>query len=685
MSSGLPVQLIFPMAGRGLHGGYKFRPFVRVGEETMIEAALRPFRGWRDVIRMTYFVCLQEQEDEFWVSKRLAAVFPDWPFEVILLEKATSGPAETVRAAIEKRCLTGPGIICDSDHSVDVTPQLQRLTHDAPDCLVPVWDLRGEDLKAWSVAAVDDSGRVIDVAEKKVPACSGRFFGVIGCYYFRELRELTRSNGSYLSQSIRRLLDDRRRVEAVSVETAEFFGDRTRLNAINEKRRSYCGTIFCDLDGTLVEHEDQPSYTHSLKVLPGTREKLAEWQQQGYHIALMTARPVAEEELLRQSLAAADVRYHRLIMGLPSGPRFLINDRRPSAMLTPQVGAFEVARNEGIHAVALPASRFHVCRRFQGGSYAETLLVEDDEKMFVRKRASKREHLSLGYSKLKSQFRSLERFAQLAPSIVPALYGEHESTFEYYYEMEYLSGHQLLSHYSGTDRQTGLELLLNTLQEKIYSTVRRNGIDPGDWLLHHFSQKVFPKLDLIRAHPRLSEIFAGADVRLNGVEYPSLDSLLQRALEPAMAKELGPKVLSPVHGDLTFENVLYDRGDIKLIDMDGAEPLDALELDLGKLFQSVLCHYEDWAHSTAQLSHREPDGNVHLLTKNGSGRETVQRITQCWASVLGLSEDQTYRKGLFFLGLHLIRMAPFRLKVSDDQATFALANALIYLNAAIRA
>jgi hypothetical protein len=36
-------------------------------------------------------------------------------------------------------------------------------------------------------------------------------------------------------------------------------------------------------------------------------------------------------------------------------------------------------------------------------------------------------------------------------------------------------------------------------------------------------------------------------------------------------------------------------------------------------------------------------------------------------------------KGWFYMGLHLLRMVPFRLKVSEEQALYALANGIRWI------
>ena len=109
-------------------------------------------------------------------------------------------------------------------------------------------------------------------------------------------------------------------------------------------------TIFCDIDGTLVEHAKpciaaKPGF--KMQLLPGTINKLLEWDKKGYRIILTTGR---KESLRRQTvkqLEAAGIIYDMLIMGIGGGNRVLINDlKEDSTELTAK--AFCVKRDKGI-------------------------------------------------------------------------------------------------------------------------------------------------------------------------------------------------------------------------------------------------------------------------------------------------------------------------------------------------
>ncbi len=61
--------------------------------------------------------------------------------------------------------------------------------------------------------------------------------------------------------------------------------------------------------------------------------------------------------------------------------------------------------------------------------------------------------------------------------------------------------------------------------------------------------------------------------------------------------------------------------------------------------------------------------------------ESVKRLcVNYWSQILACSDEEALKKGMFYMGLHLIRMIPFRLRVSEEQAFFALALAIKWIS-----
>ena len=114
-------------------------------------------------------------------------------------------------------------------------------------------------------------------------------------------------------------------------------------------------TIFCDIDVTLIKHahpSEAAKNNYKATLLEGTIEKLLEWERKGYRIILTTGRKESMRPQTIKQLQEVGIVYALLVMGFGSGPRYLINDRRPE---NGQDSAFavNVDRNEGIKNVDL--------------------------------------------------------------------------------------------------------------------------------------------------------------------------------------------------------------------------------------------------------------------------------------------------------------------------------------------
>jgi len=109
-------------------------------------------------------------------------------------------------------------------------------------------------------------------------------------------------------------------------------------------------TIFCDIDGTLIEHRDPITLAQgggSSNVLQGVKEKLLEWDKKAYKIILTTGRKESLRDQTIQDLKDAGIIYDMLIMGIGGGKRYLINDRKPYGDDDFAI-AINLERNEGL-------------------------------------------------------------------------------------------------------------------------------------------------------------------------------------------------------------------------------------------------------------------------------------------------------------------------------------------------
>jgi len=238
------------MAGSGLRFGGTFKPFLRIGEETFIEAATRPFRDNKQALTELVFVIRREHEREFGASRQLLKMFADTAHRVVILNDQTAGPLATVRSALANDEVGGPIIACDCDHSLDVSGILAVAADPrGVDAAVPVWPISREEAPSWATALVGRDGRIKVIREKQWPSGTGAVKGVIGCYVIRQPEIIRDSTEAEFSSLLGRLIDTGGQVEALLPDWAEFFGDPIRLEGALRNRLRGQGGLYIDGHG----------------------------------------------------------------------------------------------------------------------------------------------------------------------------------------------------------------------------------------------------------------------------------------------------------------------------------------------------------------------------------------------------------------------------------------------------
>lgn len=107
-------------------------------------------------------------------------------------------------------------------------------------------------------------------------------------------------------------------------------------------------TYFVDIDGTIFVYRKFETYkTSEAIVIKSSKKFLQKKWDEGHMIILTTARPEDLREHTVFELVKGGISYHRLIMGIERGARYLINDMDP-AKGEQRAIAYNLIRNEGI-------------------------------------------------------------------------------------------------------------------------------------------------------------------------------------------------------------------------------------------------------------------------------------------------------------------------------------------------
>jgi hypothetical protein len=120
---------------------------------------------------------------------------------------------------------------------------------------------------------------------------------------------------------------------------------RSRFKNMEDEKKN---TYFVDIDGTIFKYRKFETYkTIKAEVIIDSKVFLQQKRDQGHMIVLTTARPESLREHTILELSTNNIPYHKLVMGIERGPRYLINDMDPNKPGNRAI-AINVTRDNGI-------------------------------------------------------------------------------------------------------------------------------------------------------------------------------------------------------------------------------------------------------------------------------------------------------------------------------------------------
>lgn len=679
------INVVFPCAGKAERFGNTFKPFMKIGDLTFIEKAIEPFLEWRSRINKFYFIITDEQETQYNVSEKMHLMFQGVDIEMCFLKKQTNGPLETfVQGFVNNVSDDLPFIVCDCDHSIGVDPLFKKLVNSPEEIIIPTWPITPQIQKNWSKILIKNNNIAKFVNKEDVDFNQYDVKGIIGCIFFRSknLFKTVKQGQTNFYELIFDHFLDRKSIALCDIESAYFYGDFDMLEDCVEKRRGEC-TIFCDIDGVLLEHNDHSSNDHNLNVCLKGYNALRDLHNDGHKIVLTTARNKKFKLQLQNLLDFKNIYYDELLMSCRSGPRVLINDRKPKKPFTVQSTGLEFYRNEGLSRLEVDSivcnNSIKIIKDISSNSFAKTYVLEKDGDMFVRKNISKSlgdKHVSI----LKRQKKDVERFNFLKNGLCPQVISEGENSLEYYYDMEFLSDHSMLSDLDNATQIKYFRKTIQLLEDSAYSLSKQ--IDGAQWLNEFLQEKIYPKFSSFSLTNNYFDAIINEDeITINGKKFVGLKKCMQMINK----NELTPDKICVVHGDLTLENIMVNEKneDVKLIDMDGSRLFDARELDLGKLSQSIVSRYGEWKHLDGESLVSYGETGIFKVNSNYfdmAESDILSEMFSLWSKLLGNSLECIKKKSIFYMCTYFIRFVPFRMAVHLNHGVFALLMSTVWLN-----
>ena len=276
-----------------------------------------------------YFVFLQKHQDEFGFrtgfENQLAQLGVLSKSKLIFLPQETESPAQTINEAIKIADIRGKIYVKDSDSYFEL--ELVDLEQCVTYCTLQQVELI--DAKSKSYIQMDKFSTITNIVEKQVISSSFSVggYGFSSATEFSAAYEKIRKSDSeiYISDIIFQMMLSGAQFKGVQASGYEDWGTL-------ESWERYCkqfNTLFVDIDGTLIENTSSlfEPYLGSGKPIYENIEVINKFYDSNKSfIILVTSRPESFRDETISELSKHDIRYHKLIMGLPHAKRFLIND-----------------------------------------------------------------------------------------------------------------------------------------------------------------------------------------------------------------------------------------------------------------------------------------------------------------------------------------------------------------------
>ena len=350
------------------------KPFQNVKGNAIIEWSLKSYQYLinKRIIKPhnLYFAVLKSHEKKFLISKKLKFFFGE-KINIIFISKLTRGPAETALIVARKIKSNNPIIINDSDHYFNGSSLYNTIkkikNYPSTAGIINITDTHSKK-PDWSYVDVDSNNKLRGVKEKNIQLARKGARGVIGSYFFsnknlfiKEANNLLKNkikNEFFISSILDRLVKKKYLFLTCFTEKIYPLGnlDQIKLFEKNFNFKKFYPepkTIIIDLDGVLIKHDSGHNSKKKIFTYPAIPIKknvdlIKKEYDSGSCIIVMSARPNDEISNVENELKKNKIFYHQLILGVASGSRIVINDKKKNHPNIKTAIAIETVRNSSI-------------------------------------------------------------------------------------------------------------------------------------------------------------------------------------------------------------------------------------------------------------------------------------------------------------------------------------------------
>lgn len=325
-------------------------------------------------------------------------------------------------------------------------------------------------------------------------------------------------------------------------------------------------------------------------------------------------------------------------------------------------------------------SKIDIIKEFKGGSMARTFLVKKNDYYLVRKIVNNLQG-NLGAEKLFKQWKWIFAVEKNAPQIFPRV-----SFFVFtkdfcYYDMEFINMPTLRDLLIQNEEMIDTNILHKFLEcgSIIAQPLNIEPPSTDSYIMDKHIRKMVERCKDISSY----DLYKRDKLLINGKEYINLQPLLEEIKNDSLLLEyLRPKCWYLSHGDFTFQNVLTNFIEIKIIDPRGEGP-DSIYYDISKIYQSCHGKYDllyDGNYEAEYIEGKVPQVNYVIYDHIDKFDIIFKIIRELIPQYYQLEDEHWEIITKFYEASHFISMTPFRLKENPQITVICYAIGIQILN-----
>lgn len=313
------MEIIVPAAG--LSSRFQNMPpkylLADYKKKLMIESAIKPYL---EEYNITIGI-LQEHEEKYNATKHIKAYLGD-SIRIIVLEKLTKGPADTVYQLIKKANIdeNSPILVKDCDSFFD-----HEISFDNYVCVSKISDHEIlKKLYSKSFVVANDQSIIQNIIEKKVVSdtfCVGGYAFRTAGLFCKSFEKVNIDKEVFVSHVIQYCIQEGEIFNEKFVEDYIDVGTAVDWFEYNDRP-----VIFCDIDGTIVRAQAHGDWHLSPTIIQKNVDRLLEFYKKGAQFIFTTARPEIAKKDTEQMLRGLGFTNFQCIYGLQNARRILVND-----------------------------------------------------------------------------------------------------------------------------------------------------------------------------------------------------------------------------------------------------------------------------------------------------------------------------------------------------------------------